>query len=144
MSYSPSLGLSHIDDNSLELYALGRVSDFEVVSVEEHLLVCSECNDRLRSVGEFALTVREAALVIATELIATHRTSDGLVHLYVRRAGLNSWVSTIRGEALGGGVAATTRQEAVAHSVRTFQEMFPEHKCNGSCTGLEYAVESAP
>ena len=125
--------MSHLDDSSLELYALARVPEFEAVSIEEHLLVCSVCDARFQSVAEFALAARDAALVIATELIATHRTDDGVVHLYVRRSGVESWVATIRGEALGGGVAATTRQDAVELCFRSFHEMFPEHACNGSC-----------
>lgn len=132
--YGQELGLSHIDDSSLELYALGRVSQFEVVAIEEHLLVCPYCNERLRSIEEFALTLRDAAQIMATELIATHRTHDGLVHLYVRRTGINSWVSTIRGETIGGGANATTREQAVQQCQVHFSEMFPEHVCGRGCT----------
>jgi hypothetical protein len=125
--------LSHIDDGSLELYALGRVSQFEVVALEEHLLVCPYCTERLASVADFATAARDAALIMTTDLVATHRTNDGPVHLYVRRTSVNAWLATIRGETLGGGVAATTRDEAVDLCLRSFAEMFPEHQCGRGC-----------
>lgn len=132
--FGPELGLLHIDDSSLELYALGRVSQFEVVAIEEHLLVCPYCTKRLESVAEFALVAREAALEMSTEWIATHRTVDGLVHLYVRRTGVNAWIATLRGETLGTGVAASTRDDAITLCLNAFGELFPEHKCNRGCS----------
>jgi hypothetical protein len=126
--------LSHIDEGSLELYALGRVSPFEVVAIEEHLLVCPYCKDRFTPIQDFAIAARNATQVMATELVDTHSTSDGLVHLYVRRTGVKAWVATIRGEAIGGGVTAKTRHEAVMLCVSSFREMFPEHRCGRRCS----------
>lgn len=127
--------MTHIDDGTLELYALGRVSSFEIVALEEHLLICPLCRARLQRLAEFAVTMREAArIIVSTELIATHRTDDGFVHLYVRRAAPDNWVATIRGDTIGGGVSAPTRSEAVELCTANFKEMFPEHRCNRGCT----------
>ena len=127
--------MTHIDDGTLELYALGRVSSFEIVSVEEHLLICPLCRVRLQRVAEFAVTMREATrIIVSTELIATHRTDDGFIHLYVRPVGPDTWVATIRGDMIGGGVSAATRSEAVDLCTANFKEMFPEHQCNRGCT----------
>jgi hypothetical protein len=110
------------------------VSQFEVVAIEEHLLVCPLCSERLRSAREFALAMRDAARIITTELVATHSTDDGLVYLYVRQIRPDNWVATIRGEDIEGGVTGASRQTAVDLCVRSFEEMFPEHRCNARCS----------
>jgi len=125
--------LQHIDDNSLELYALGRLSDFEVFAIQEHLLICTACRTHYDEILEFASTMREAARQMVTELIATHDTEDGLMYLYVRPSGSDTWVAIIRGESASGGVTAPTHDGAVAKCIEAFHQMFPEHVCTGSC-----------
>ncbi len=49
----------HESDERLELYALERLSDSDVVRIEEHLLVCESCRDRLDETAEFAVAMRE-------------------------------------------------------------------------------------
>lgn len=126
--------MSHIEDDSLELYALARVPQSEAVSTEEHLLVCPSCRERLQAIAEFAHAAREATQIIVTELIASHRTKDGLVHLYVRPQGPDTWLATIRGENLDGGISACSRAEAVERSLSSFKLMFPEHQCGKDCS----------
>ena len=41
---------THIDPDKLELYALGRLVETEVAAIEEHLLVCPQCQDELEQV----------------------------------------------------------------------------------------------
>ncbi len=43
----------HIGDGVLRVYALGRLTDAEVASVKEHLLVCNRCQARLAWWGEY-------------------------------------------------------------------------------------------
>ncbi len=43
----------HLPDSSLEEYALGRLSRFRAERVEEHVLFCRECQDRLQAEIEF-------------------------------------------------------------------------------------------
>jgi hypothetical protein len=52
---------THMDEEILELYALGRLNEEEVVPVEEHLLICHTCQDRLADTDEYIRTVRAAA-----------------------------------------------------------------------------------
>ena len=52
--------ISHQPDERLELYALGRLPEPEVAVVEEHLLVCVSCQERLDVVELFALAMRQA------------------------------------------------------------------------------------
>src|SRR5690242_9669200 len=43
----------------LELYALQRLSLPEAEAIEEHLLLCPSCVQRLEDIGAFAITMRE-------------------------------------------------------------------------------------
>jgi preprotein translocase subunit SecG len=52
---------SHGTDVQLELYALKRLPETEVPAIEEHLLVCAVCRDRLDTAAQFALGMREAS-----------------------------------------------------------------------------------
>ena len=49
----------HESEESLELYALRRLSDSEVEHVENHLLICDACRERLEEVSAFAFSMRE-------------------------------------------------------------------------------------
>jgi hypothetical protein len=53
-------GESQDSDDRLELYALGRLPAPEVENVEEHLLICDFCRDRLDELAAFAFSAREA------------------------------------------------------------------------------------
>jgi hypothetical protein len=50
----------HATDGQLEQYALGRLSTADLPPVEEHLLICSACQERLTGIGDFAIGMREA------------------------------------------------------------------------------------
>jgi len=51
---------SQFSDDFLERYAMGRLSSVECASFEEHLLICSICQERLTGVEEFIVTIRAA------------------------------------------------------------------------------------
>jgi hypothetical protein len=53
-------GISHQTDEQLELYAMGRLPGSEVAVLEEHLLVCIPCQERLDEVEGFAIAMRQA------------------------------------------------------------------------------------
>jgi hypothetical protein len=50
----------HIDEETLELYALGMCNQKEYDSIEEHLLTCHCCQDRLKDADDYIRTVRVA------------------------------------------------------------------------------------
>ena len=52
---------NHIDEETLERYALGRLGEEEAAPVEEHLLICHSCQDRLAAADEYIRIVRAAA-----------------------------------------------------------------------------------
>lgn len=50
----------HGTDDQLEQYALGRLPDSDLPWVEEHLMICPACQERLNGIGDFAIGMREA------------------------------------------------------------------------------------
>ncbi len=58
------VGISHQTDEQLELYALGRLPEPSVAEVEEHLLVCAACQERVDDLEVYAFAMRQA---ISTE-----------------------------------------------------------------------------
>lgn len=51
---------AHIDDETLERYSLGRLTDTELAPVEDHLLICTECQDKLAEADEYTRVMRAA------------------------------------------------------------------------------------
>lgn len=50
----------HPSEDALEEYALGLLAEEDAAELEEHLLVCASCQDRLRETDEFIAAMREA------------------------------------------------------------------------------------
>jgi hypothetical protein len=50
----------HWTEEQLEQYALGRLAGADLISLEEHLLLCDACQVRLDEIGAFAIGMREA------------------------------------------------------------------------------------
>ena len=55
-----STGSLHYTDDELELYSLGRLTEERTAMLEEHLLLCVSCQDRLDHAETFALAMRHA------------------------------------------------------------------------------------
>jgi hypothetical protein len=53
-------GNVHGTDEQLELYALNRLPESEFALIEEHLIVCAACREKLDGIADFALGMREA------------------------------------------------------------------------------------
>lgn len=51
----------HPSEDALDEYALGRLPEGQAAELEEHLLVCALCQDRLQEADEFIAVMREAA-----------------------------------------------------------------------------------
>jgi hypothetical protein len=59
--------MSHPEEAQLERYAMGRLNEPELSAVEEHLLICEPCQDRLDEATAYISVVREAAANVAAE-----------------------------------------------------------------------------
>ncbi len=57
----PTENEMHVSDELLELYALGRLPEDQVAPLEEHLLVCPACQDRLAETDAYVEAARQAA-----------------------------------------------------------------------------------
>ena len=57
------MAASHISGNDLELYAMERLPESDTAPVEEHLLVCEECRERLAGWDAYIRAVRKATEV---------------------------------------------------------------------------------
>ena len=56
--------VQHATDDTLERYSMRTLPAPEVESLEEHLLICSECRDRLESTEQYVAAMRAAAAKI--------------------------------------------------------------------------------
>lgn len=54
----------HASDQSLERYAMQTLPDSESEPLEDHLLICPECRDRLQAETDFLTAMRGAAAKI--------------------------------------------------------------------------------
>ena len=52
----------HISEEALDSYALGSVSERELAPVEEHLLFCPACQERLADTDTFIAALRRVLL----------------------------------------------------------------------------------
>jgi anti-sigma factor RsiW len=50
----------HICEDDLECYALGRLPEAQQAPLEEHLLVCADCRDRLDEWNDYTRAMRAA------------------------------------------------------------------------------------
>ena len=57
---------SHFSQDALELYALGMVSVHSCSDVEEHLLICPQCQAQLEAADAYISVVRSACLLISS------------------------------------------------------------------------------
>lgn len=55
--------MEHAAEDDLESYAMRTLPAPEVESLEEHLLICAECRDRLQATDEYVAAMTAAALV---------------------------------------------------------------------------------
>lgn len=53
--------VTHLDEESLERYSLNRLPEAEVEALEEHLLACEHCQQRLDEMDEFLAAARSAS-----------------------------------------------------------------------------------
>ena len=52
--------MNHISDHELERYHLGMLDKAKLATVEEHLLVCSDCIDAAEEAARYVDTIRVA------------------------------------------------------------------------------------
>jgi hypothetical protein len=63
----------HMDAEDLERYSMGNTSVEESGSIEEHLLTCEDCRDRLRETDDYLLAMRTSSARLRWDEESTHR-----------------------------------------------------------------------
>ena len=58
---------SHFPDEFLEKYALGSASGLDCTSLEEHLLLCADCQTQLAEIEEYLAVIRAALRELAQD-----------------------------------------------------------------------------
>ena len=53
--------MEHVTDDTLERYAMRTLPAPESDHLEEHLLICQPCQDRLQATDEYVVAIRAAA-----------------------------------------------------------------------------------
>jgi hypothetical protein len=51
----------HIGEDDLEQYAMRTIPESACATLEEHLLICEDCRDRLEATDEYVAAIRAAA-----------------------------------------------------------------------------------
>ncbi|MGB9456308.1 MAG: hypothetical protein WCB12_09710 [Bryobacteraceae bacterium] len=64
---------NHPSEDVLEQYVMSKLSEAEVVPVEEHLLVCQHCCERVAWLGDFVDSIRSAARATSRAAAAGHQ-----------------------------------------------------------------------
>ena len=95
-------GILHQTDEQLELYALGRLPEPWVAEVEEHLLVCVACQERVDDLAAYAFAMRQA---ISAEPAQPHSWFSWFPQLWFQSWFERPWLKT-GAIACAGGVAA--------------------------------------
>ncbi len=67
MPASPGL---HPSDDDFELYSLRRTSETDVAGIEEHLLVCEQCRNRLEEIDAYVAAMKQALVEVEPETAA--------------------------------------------------------------------------
>ena len=128
----------HPSKDLLEQYSLGKGSEKQRSEVEEHLLLCEECQKRVAELDIFHAAI-SSALKVATSFPlrrpaeVVHYTSEGPIYSWSKRLKKGKWLAVHEGRNLEGGRICRTLREANEYLLRSFVEMFPEHRCGAKC-----------
>jgi hypothetical protein len=58
---------SHVGEELLEQYSVGRLAESEVARVEEHVLLCESCQEKLELIDSWVRSIRRAAVQLPAE-----------------------------------------------------------------------------
>ena len=111
----------------LESYALGTWSTAVLERVEDHLRCCERCQN------ELAVRIASAAPDNRRRLRSIHITEDGPIFGTIRYVAARKWIARHWGGQIDGCRTFESVKEATAYLTESFQQMFPQHACAGSC-----------
>lgn len=116
----------HCSVEALESYSLGRLAPTRAVRLEEHLVICQGCRDRLDRLEPFNFV---------------HDTEDGPFYSRITRLRSGHFFARHWNLVLEGGKEFRSHQGARAYLLRSFCQMFPEHICSNACGSTKPAAK---
>jgi hypothetical protein len=123
---------THIEDDTLELYAVGRIkAERELARIEEHLLICTTCQDRLQAEDAFITQLHDT--LARLKWSHTHLTEDGDVTLFIYLAHDGHYSARVVGADVDCGARLPSAAEAQTWCEDSFGQMFSEHVCGDGC-----------
>jgi hypothetical protein len=128
---------THVPENDLKQLALGTLLATDAVRVQQHIFKCAPCLRRLIRI-EVLLARLEMLVDILPRtrrnrpVFIVHDTADGLIYSKTEKEG-RKWIARHWGDQLQGRRECKTVGEANEFLVRSFREMFPEHRCTTRC-----------
>jgi anti-sigma factor ChrR (cupin superfamily) len=120
--------VKHPTFDELEAYALNTLGPVNDRSIEEHLLVCDVCRNRLQSHDWLVRAIRTSF----PNDDFTHATSDGNVRVWIEQSA-GGWMAGVTGGKLDLVQPARTAERAVVLVATSFYEAYPGHRCNAGC-----------
>ena len=69
--------MEHIAEDNLERYLMKTPPEAELGRVEEHLLICHECQNRLQAMDEYVTAMKSAAAEIIEDEKAVESAETG-------------------------------------------------------------------
>jgi hypothetical protein len=63
-----------------------------------------------------------------------HRTSEGNVHLWLRKAGNQYYVASIEGCEVDSAYVVDSMEDGFRQTIARFRALFPEHRCSVGCS----------
>jgi hypothetical protein len=121
-----SVSQGHVSDEALEEYSLDRLPESSLATVEEHLLVCGPCRDRLEEIEPVKYL---------------HYTDDGPVYAKITRLTRGKVMARHWGQDLHAGKAFGSFYAAKQYLSAAFFQMYPAHTCKGSCGSPQFPDE---
>jgi hypothetical protein len=141
-----AIALKCPSQEDIERYSLEAVTgERELAKIEEHLLVCEVCQDRLVTADQAYSAVMHAALadvdLVPVRMHAVHKTAEGSVYLWVSEADAGCCIARIQGCEVDSGHVVESVVDGIRHNNMTFGELFPEHICSAECACCELAQD---
>lgn len=123
---------------------MGRAQVVELQAIEEHLLMCADCQSRLETLETWLQDFRGAAVNSCASISVVHATEAGPVYLQAGIGEGGRWAASFKGRELEGADAFATRDAAFSYLRRCFAEMFPGHGCGPGCRIVECKAAPEP
>ena len=71
----------HLDDEEIEKYSMGDISEKEASRFEEHLLICESCQNRVSESDSYVSTMQCASARIRRADLSTIKRQIGRAHV---------------------------------------------------------------